>query len=194
LSAIFPSSKNKTFMKLFLSAAVAALTFVGCNSTTTTPPAADSTVVTSDGPENLDYAYTIEHPDNWVRGDQHHVVTVLKSLKAFETGDIAAAVQGFADTVRVEFDGYEATLSNDSLKATFTAERANFSNMTIKMEDWESVISRDKKLEYVSLWYKQIFTDTKGKVDSVEVMDDIRIKNGKIVLLNEKVRHYPAKK
>ena len=62
------------------------------------------------------------------------------------------------------------------------------------MDDWESVISKDKKIEYVSLWYKQIWTDEKGRVDSLECMDDLRMKNGKIVALNEKIRHYPTKK
>lgn len=67
-------------------------------------------------------------------------------------------------------------------------------SMSIKMNDWESVISKDKKTEYVSLWYKEITTDRNGKVDSVECMDDMEIKNGKIVSLNEKQRHYAVKK
>jgi hypothetical protein len=62
------------------------------------------------------------------------------------------------------------------------------------MEDWESVVSKDKSMEYVSLWYKQYFTDANGKADSIECMDDLRMKNGKIAMINEKIRHYPAKK
>ncbi len=34
------------------------------------------------------------------------------------------------------------------------------------MEDWESVISKDKKEEWVTLWYSQKWEDMKGKTDS----------------------------
>ncbi len=118
----------------------------------------------------------------------------MKSLKAFETGDIAACMNGFGDTVEVFFDGYRAKLSHDSLMKQFTAQRANFGSMVIKMNDWESVISSDKKEEWVTMWYKQIETDKNGKADSLAVVDDAKIVNGKIVLLDEKIQHYPAKK
>jgi hypothetical protein len=62
------------------------------------------------------------------------------------------------------------------------------------MNDWESVISADKKDEWVTLWYKQIQTDKKGKTDSLGVVDDAKIVNGKIVLLDEKIQHYPVAK
>ena len=66
--------------------------------------------------------------------------------------------------------------------------------MTVKMGDWESVISKDKKTEYVTMWYREIWTDKKGKTDSLAVIDDCKIVNGKIVELDEKIQHFPAKK
>ena len=62
------------------------------------------------------------------------------------------------------------------------------------MEDFESVKFKDEKEEWVSLWYKEIWEDQKGKKDSVQTMDDLRIENGKIALLNQKVRHFPNRK
>lgn len=62
------------------------------------------------------------------------------------------------------------------------------------MNDYESVISKDKKDEWVTLWYKQITTDKKGKVDSISVVDDIKIENGKITVLDEKSRKFPVPK
>jgi hypothetical protein len=59
---------------------------------------------------------------------------------------------------------------------------------------WESVISEDKKEECLTLWYKQVMTDKKGKTDSVSVTHDCKIEKGKIVLLHEKAQYYPAKK
>ena len=182
-------------MKKLLIAASVALLVVGCKPATTSTATTDSSAsVSTSAPVTYDYAYTIEHPDNWSPGDQQHVVTVLKGLKAFENGDIPGAMASFGDSVKIEFDNMEATLSNDSLKAMFTKERGALKDVKIKMDDWESVISKDKKTEYVSLWYKQIWTDQKGKIDSLECMDDLRIKDGKIVSLNEKTRHYAVKK
>jgi hypothetical protein len=169
---------------------------LSCNTASTTKTDADSasTATAPATDEKVDYAYTIEHPDNWDIGDKKNTATVLKALKAYETGDVAASMAAFGDSVKLEFDGFDQTLPHDSLVPFFTRERARYKDLTIKMEDWESVISKDKKIEYVSLWYKEIMTDQKGKVDSIECMDDLRMKDGKILSINEKTRHYGAKK
>lgn len=170
------------------------------NAATTDSKASDSTgkANAETAPAKMapaDMPYALDKPyQNWQTGDPQHAVTVMKSLKGFETGDIAASMEGFADTVTVHFDNYRATLSHDSLKAVFTTFRAESASIKIKMDDWESVISADKKEEWVTLWYKQTWTDKKGKTDSIAVVDDAKIKNGKIVLLDEKVQRFPAPK
>ena len=60
--------------------------------------------------------------------------------------------------------------------------------MNVKMDDWESVSSNDKKEEWVTLWYRQSWEDTKGKKDSADIIDDMNIKNGKIIRLDEYTR------
>lgn len=153
----------------------------------------DSTKTTSSA--ELTYAYTLDEPyRDWQSGDKQHAVTVMKSLKGYETGDMDATMSGFGDSVDIRFDYFHAKLSNDSLRKFFANQRANYTSMTIKMGDWESVISKDKKSEYVTMWYKQIWTDKKGKTDSLGVIDDAKIMNGKIVELDEKIQHFPAKK
>ena len=72
--------------------------------------------------------------------------------------------------------------------------RPQYADLTITMSDYESVISADKKEEYVTLWYKQAWKDTKGVADSMVVVDDVKMKDGKVIGLDEKVRRYPAKK
>ena len=141
------------------------------------------------------FILTLNEPyRDWQPGNKQHAVTFMKGLKAFENGDIDACVATFGDSVDLRFDYLHATLSNDSLKKFFTNERANYNNLTIKMSDWESVISKDKKAEYVTAWYKQIWTDKKGKTDSLAIVDDTKIVNGKIVELDEKIQHFPVKK
>ena len=182
-------------MKQIFTTAFSAIALFSCNTATTTTKAGDSASAPAiAATEKIDYPYTIEHPDNWTPGNRQNTLVALKGLKAFENGDVAASVASFGDSVKVELDQYEATLSNDSLKAMFTKWRNDMKDLKIVMNDWESVVSEDKKTEYVSLWYKQIWTDAKGKTDSVECMDDMRMKDGKIVLLNEKTRRFPAKK
>jgi hypothetical protein len=138
------------------------------------------------------YAYTIPHPDQWEWGDKNNIKIALNSLKAYENGNISAALKDYADTVAVQMDGFDGTLTKDSLTELFLRERNTIKRMAIKMNDFESVKSKDGKNEYVSLWYKQLWEDKNGKVDSVECMDDLAFKNGKIALINEKVRRFAS--
>ena len=183
-------------MKKFVFFASIAIFLISCNNKSeTSASTTDSTKTTASATEDLVYAYTLDEPyRDWQPGDKQHAVTVLKGLKAFETGDIAACVATFGDSVDLRFDYFHAKLSNDSLKKFFTQQRATYNNLTIHMGDWESVISKDKKTEYVTMWYKQVWTDKKGKTDSLGVVDDAKIVNGKIVELDEKIQHFPVKK
>ncbi|HMC84859.1 MAG TPA: hypothetical protein VKI61_05010 [Chitinophagaceae bacterium] len=119
---------------------------------------------------------------------------VLKSVKSFETGNIEEAVAPFGDSVHLSMDGFDAKISKDSFKVMLTDAWKTMGSMKISMGDYESVISKDKKEEFVTLWYKQVITDKKGKKDSATWVDDLKIENGKIVLLDEKSRKFPAKK
>ncbi|MEO6541456.1 MAG: hypothetical protein ABIN74_10710, partial [Ferruginibacter sp.] len=70
--------------------AVITIFMLSCNnkgeSTTTT---ADSTKTSVSDSKDLVYPYTLDEPyRDWQPGDKQHAVTVMKSLKAFETGDI----------------------------------------------------------------------------------------------------------
>jgi hypothetical protein len=56
------------------------------------------------------------------------------------------------------------------------------------------VISKDKKDEFVTIWYVQKSTDKKGKVDSLALINDMKIANGKIIELDEYTRHFKVKK
>jgi hypothetical protein len=146
--------------------------------------------------ENLVYAYTLkDHPsDNWDRGDQKNVVLVLNSSKAFENNNLDECVRNFADSIELYFDEFEANLSKGSTKKFLQAARDGVKKLVIEMEDYQSVISKDKTREWVSLWYKEISTDNKGVTDSIFHMDDVRIVNGKIATIDEKSRKYSKKK
>jgi len=177
-------------MKKFLFISGLALMAIGC--TNNTESKKDDSMVTASSSEKIDYAYLPrEHqPDNWDRGDQKNVALVLNSLKAWADGNIAESVKNFADTVVVQWDGFDGKVSKDTLLQWFQHDYT----VQIKMDDYETVTSKDKKDNWVSLWYTEIHTDKSGKVDSVFNMDDLKIDNGKIVLLDQKTRKFPKPK
>jgi hypothetical protein len=177
--------------KLLLIAAVAFIA-TRCNNETAST---DTKASPDSSTAKYDYAYLPENhpPDNWEAGSQENVVLALKTLKAFENKDIEGALAGFADSVRWSADLMDKKLSKDSLRAMFNQAYTELASVKVKMSDYEAVISKDKKHEWVTLWYTQINTDKKGKVDSMAYVDDLKIENGKITVLDEKGRRFPAK-
>jgi len=183
-------------MKRMLFIASIALFFAACNSSASKTEETAKTETTAPPAETIDYAYLPANhpPDNWDRGDQKNIAMVLKSLKAWENGNVEESASYFADSVELGFDGFEKKVSHDTLLAMIKDLRKNISSVSIRMQDYESVISKDKKEEWVSLWYKEITTDNKGKTDSVFYMDDLKISNGKITVLDQKSRRYSTAK
>ncbi len=163
------------------------IVFTSCNNQNggkqTETPKDSSNTVTVAAP--MDYPYKIDKPDNWDMGSQQNTMNALKALKAWETGDYAASAKYFADSVRFRFDAFDKSIANDSINAFFTRGAANTKSVSIKMEDWESVISKDKKDEYVTIWYTQYNEAKDGKKDSSDVVNDIKMKDGKIIGVEE---------
>lgn len=143
---------------------------------------------------SVTYPYTLEKPDNWDIGSKENTLLVMNALKAFEDNKIEDCISYFSDTVRWRADYVDMTVGKDSLKAAMTNLRNSLQAIQVKMSDFESVVSKDKKDEWVTLWYTEIVTDKTGKVDSLSMINDIKIANGKIVELNESIRHFPVKK
>ena len=170
-------------MRLFF---LSAIVFASCNNggTETKEAMKDSTTV-APAMTTMNYPYTIDHPDNWDIGSSANTMTALSALKGYETGNVAESMKYFGDSIHLQFDGLDKKMSSDSVKAMFTNFRAGMKSMDVKMYDWESVISKDKKEEWVTLWYSQKWEDMKGKKDSLDIIDDLQIKDGKIIRLDE---------
>lgn len=168
--------------------------FIACNSDTKTGSGEVNVKAASTEEPKMDYAYTIEHPDNWETGPKENTKMVLQALKDFETGNIEACLTAFADSVELRFDEMEGKFSKDSVKTMFTKNRNAMKDLKIDMGDFESVKSKVGSEQYVSLWYKQKWQDQNGVWDSLSMMNDLKIENGKIAMLDEKTRRYPKKK
>jgi len=160
---------------------------VACNTsqteklTETKEPAAEATP---------NYPYKIDKPDNWDIGSKANTLTALSALKAWETGKIDESLSYFGDSVVVQFDGLDKKVPKDTLKAMFSGLRSSFKTMEIKMRDWESVISKDKSQEWVTLWYTEHWETPDGKKDSIFHVNDLLIKDGKIIEMAEYSRKF----
>ena len=174
-------------MKKMILFFLAGIAFSSCNNqgTETKEATKDSTTTAAAEPATLNYPYTIDHPDYWEMGTNQNTMVALGALKAFENGNIPETMKYFGDSVQLQFDGLDKTLPADSLQAMFTNMRNGYKSINVKMNDWESVISKDKKQEWVTLWYREKWEDTKGKTDSLDIIDDLKLKDGKIVRLDE---------
>ena len=138
--------------------------------------------------EPVSYAYTINKPDVWEIGSKKNTEIVLAALKAWENNDQAASTNYFADSIKMMMDNYEATLSKDSAMASMFGYRQSLKDVKITMHDWIPTTTKDKSEEYVSLWYTQVVTNADGSIDSLAVMDDLKLRNGKIYELSEYTR------
>ena len=163
------------------------LLIVACKPKVTEAPATSTTTPT--------YPYTIKHPDYWMIDTSHaNTMVALTALKSYETMDTATMKKCFADSIDFKHNGgeFKGTVGQFAKMAIDMAKSVK--NTKIDMKDWEAVVSNDKKEEWVTLWYTQKWTDAKGVTDSVELVNDMQFKNGKIAKLNEYLRNVkPAK-
>jgi hypothetical protein len=163
---------------------------ISCSSPT--EKATDKTVTADSSKTEL--AYTVKKPDNWDMNNTKNVAVAFNALKNFEDHKINESLRFFGDSVLWKADYMDTKLSNDSLRSIFNAIWNETASIKIDMHDFESVISKDKKDEFVTIWYYQTTTDKKGKVDSFAMIDDMKIMNGRIVELDEYTRKFPVKK
>ncbi|HQW84079.1 MAG TPA: hypothetical protein PK987_06460 [Ferruginibacter sp.] len=180
-------------MKSILILGCIAFFAISCNNNATeksTAPVSDSTAAVK-----YEYPYTLDKPyQDWQPGDQQNAVNVMKGLKAWENNNIAECVTYFGDSCDLQFDNFRAVLPHDSLANFFATGRAKITSIKVEMQDWESVISKDKKDQWVTLWYNQTITNKDGKTQMISVVNDAKIVNGKIVVLSENTQRIPDKK
>lgn len=169
------------------------IAFAACNSTET--KTTETTTTTDAAPAaEVTLPYSLAMPyNNWSIGSNENVAAAMNGLKAFVDNDFTALAATLSDSISLDFDQLQVKLSRDSAMKFFTTARAAYKDITISMDDYVSVISADKKHEWVTLWYKQSWTDPKGGKDSMNVINDIKLSNGKMVALHEKSSRFQKK-
>ena len=183
-------------MKKIIALLLPAVFLFACNANdATVKGTADSatTATTETEPENVSLPYTLAKTPDWEKGSMANVALAMNTLKAFEDNNMAGVRQYLADSVEFYADNISFKGSGDSLVTFFTTHRSNMDTIAIRMHDYESVKSKSRGEEWVGLWYTEI-NQPKGKaIDSFMVMDDIRIVNGKVAVIDTKGRRLAKK-
>lgn len=138
--------------------------------------------------EEVNMPYKVADNPDWQPGSMANVAIAMNALKAYETNNIDAMQQLMADSVEFHVDNYSFEGSRDSLLQIMREQRDRYSSVVVNMHDYESVKSKNRNQEWVGLWYTETATLKNGQVDSVFVMDDIQIRNGKVTEIDSKMR------
>jgi hypothetical protein len=182
--------KQHKMKKIFLLLISASFIFACNNEPATTETASSDTTATN---ETLNLPYAVDRTPDWEIGDNSNVTIAMNTLKGFEQNDMAAVAQHLADSVEFYADGVAFKGTKDSLIQMMSKYRSSYDTIMIKMRDYESVKSKNRGEEWVGLWYTETVTPKGGKTDSAMTMDDIKIVDGKVALIDSKMRRLVAK-
>ncbi|MBK6379178.1 MAG: hypothetical protein IPP81_02735 [Chitinophagaceae bacterium] len=182
-------------MKQFILIICLGVAMASCNNAATKESGSDSTANKTTTTTEPTLPFKLEKPyKNWQMGSTENVAAAMGTLKAFVDKDYAAMSGLIGDSLDMRFDYFQGKFTRDSALKLFTAQRALYNDLTINMYDYESVISADKKDEWVTIWYKQSWKNEKGVADSLAIINDCKMKDGKMIVLDEHIQHYAAKK
>jgi len=181
-------------MKQTIAIICLAIAVASCNNAATSTSGKDSTVIVPMNAPDLNLPFKLDEPyKNWQIGSKENAVAAMNALKAFVDKDFTKFASLTGDSLDVVFDYLHEKMSRDSATKFFASGRAMYNDLAISMNDYESVISADKKDEWVTIWYKQTWKNSKGVPDSINVINDIKMKDGKMIVLSEMTGHFPKK-
>ena len=175
-------------MKLLTLLFVCAISIAACNPQSVEKKPTEQVEAKNDG-KSLDLPYKLARIPDWEKGDDNNVPIAMKFLKSYEDKDFVGMRNYLADSVQFIYDNGNFSGTADQMVKFLKNFRDARQTVRIEMNDYESVRSKTRNQEYVSLWYNEHIVDNAGKADSAFVMDDYRIKNGKISMIDTKFRH-----
>ncbi|HEY4935035.1 MAG TPA: hypothetical protein VII44_00565 [Puia sp.] len=176
-------------LKQFLPVNLLFVSLLSCNNESKPVSGGTDSVAKKETPA---YPFTAKSFLNWQPGDEKNAVLVLNCLKKYVEGDIKGSVAYFADTAEFIADKFHFKGSRDSLTSIIGEMRGASAVVSKKFDTWITRYYPDKNENWVTLWYTEMMTDKKGKIDSIYYTDDVLIKNDKIVVYDEKQRQFPV--
>lgn len=174
-------------MKNVIFIIVVSAVYTACTGTTTASKEANES--NASAASAISFPYTPNYSSKISIGKDSNALLVLNSYKAWETGDMTALGNMFADSVDMAFsDGSEIITTRDSAIAIAKKYRDSLSSVKISMNAWVPVHTDDKNEDAVLVWYKETDTYKNGKIDSVNFHDINGVKDGKITYIESFTR------
>jgi hypothetical protein len=143
--------------------------------------------------KQLELPYTVTRISDWEKGDDKNIPIPMTVLKCYEVKDFISIKNYLADTVEFNYNNGQFKGSRDQFIRFLKNFRNQRLNVKITMNDYESVRSKPRNEDWVSLWYTETVTNLKGEVDSAQVMDDYKIVKGKVAYIDTKHRRLGQK-
>lgn len=171
--------------KTILFLAVAGI-FTACNNEKT-----EETKTAEPAKAEVTLPYTPLYSSSFEMGNPAYAAMILQgSWKDWETNSLDNMKNWVADTIVAFHADNAMVVGRDSLMARWKRGRAGYTSVLDSVHAVIPTYSTDKKENWVLVWAKEINTDSKGKIDTVELMETWRInKDGKADMLLQYDRH-----
>jgi hypothetical protein len=181
--------------QFFLVAFVALLS--ACNNSTDTAKVESMKTGSDSTMRDINSPYAIGYSSKFVMDDPKNAETVLSLWKAWDSGDLSAAKDIFADSVEIHFSNGSMMHSvRDSVVNAAQNARNTITSSVSSVDAIMAVKSTDRNENWALIWGKEIDTDKKGKVDSFYLQETWRFdSSGKAnFMLQYRQSASPAKK
>lgn len=142
---------------------------------------------------DLPFTLTETYKD-WQIGEKNNAIIAMQMLKDWGNKNFKESVSYFADSCDFKLESYHQKLAHDSILPLMESTYIGYKSAKIEMQDWKSVVSADKKEEWVMLWCKEIMVADNGTIDSTNVINELRLENGKIIAFKDYIHHFPSTK
>jgi hypothetical protein len=175
-------------MKKFFLLLTGAALFTACNNESkTVTGAADTTVAAP----SVTLPYTLAYSSSFKIGNPEYSAKILQgSWKDWENNTMDNMKSWVADTILAFHSDNSMIKGVDSLMARWKRGRAGYTSVIDTVHSVVPLYSTDKKENWVLVWATEINTDTKGKIDTMDLMETWRInKDGKADRLYQYDRH-----
>lgn len=166
-----------------------------CNSSQPGPTETAKTT-TDSVVQDIKSPFPIMYSSKFAQGDPKNAESILTIWKDYADGNMMAHKELVADSLRVyAADGFMLYEGRDSALTLIQAHRSSYKSVEDRVAAISSLRSTDKNEDWVLIWGKEITTQKNGKVDSVNLMETWRFKNGKADLVYQyKMDITPPKK
>ncbi len=141
--------------------------------------------------QTVSFSMPIAYSSSWEIGNPEYAAMIVKgSWKDWQDNKLGDMKSWVADTITAFLSDNVMVNGIDSLAARWNRGRATYTTVIDTVHAAISLVSTDKKENWVTVWAKEINTLADGKKDTTEVMETWRInKDGKADFLLQYDRH-----